>query len=76
MALGGRRPVCGLLAQEALDCDQRRPAIDLAEDLYRQICARLKKRRFKIVGEIGFVDGLRFVALYGDGGRMSGVYWV
>ena len=51
-------------------------AIVLAEDLYRQTCARLKKRPFETAGEIAFANGLKIVVLYDDNGRLSGAYQV
>jgi hypothetical protein len=51
-------------------------AIARADELYRETCVRLKKRPFETVGEIGFVDGVKFVSLFDSSGRLSGVYRV
>ena len=48
-------------------------AVRLAEDRYRQTRARHGKRT-DVAGEIGMVDGARFVVLYDDGARLVGVY--
>ena len=51
-------------------------AIVLADELYRQTCARLKKRPFEVAGEIMFAGGLKVVALFDDNAKLAGVYQV
>ena len=51
-------------------------AIVQAQELYRGLCERLRKRPHETVGEVMFAEGLKLAVLFDSNGKMAGVYRV
>lgn len=51
-------------------------ALALADELYRAMCVRMKKRPYETMGEIANLNGLKVAVLYDDNARLAGAYQV
>ena len=53
-----------------------RDAIAAAQELYRAMCERLRKRPVETVGEVMFAEKLKIAVLFDSHGKMAGAYRV
>jgi hypothetical protein len=51
-------------------------AIAAAQELYRAMCERLRKRPVETVGEIAFAEGLKLAVLFDANGKMAAAFKV